>query len=475
MQELTDRIQALGFTLSSARDVSLLANIKRFRERWNGDPEFRRSFPGDPQRVARNAGLKVDLDDVRPYWDPQSQGQATPAMERYLAFLNHRVGGAGTSDPADSRFARWRDRQCRRLHFEVPSGGYSKAGNHLIAAAFELSRGCSVGCWFCSASPPKLTDLFRYTPANARLWREILTAVCEVSGPDLARNSICYKGTDPLDNPDYEQFIGDFADVNGALPGTSTALAVRDPERTRRLLAKSGSYVRFSVLSVGMLNRIHQAFTPEELLLVILGFRNEGSLSGNRLHLAGRARENSAKYRKFRPDEPLLATPTCVSGFSFNLVDRTIQLISPCVPDDRWPQGTRVYDEARFEDAADVRRVLEEMIARNMPAEVAGTEPLRFQRHLAYERTAVGFNVKSGYQRQRFEETPETPFLGRLGALVHSGRCTLEQIVETLAAEAAAPAESVRLAVNRLFRAGVLDDEPAVSGQLLAIGQVASA
>src|SRR5580700_86519 len=101
----------------------------------------------------------------------------------------------------------------------------------------------------------------------------------------------CYSGTDPFDNPEYERFIEDFAAVNGCLPYTSTALSVRDPERTRRLIAVSGpNQLRFSVLSLGMLTRIHAEFAPEELLLVEIGPRNEGSIHSRFMGFAGRAR-----------------------------------------------------------------------------------------------------------------------------------------------------------------------------------------
>ena len=136
-----------------------------------------------------------------------------------------------------------------------------------------------------------------------------------------------YSGTDPFDNPQYERFIEDFAAVNGYLPYTSTALAVRDPERTRRLLAVSGpNQLRFSVLSLGMLTRIHAEFAPEELLLVEIGPRNEGSIQSRFMGFAGRAREHLKIYKRNVPGEPSIHSPSCESGFKFNLVDRVVQL-----------------------------------------------------------------------------------------------------------------------------------------------------
>ncbi len=78
--------------------------------------------------------------------------------------------------------------------------------------------------------------------------------------------------TDPLDNPDYERFLADFHDVLGRCPQTTTAQPHKDTERTRELLRLShslGSPVdRFSIISLNVLNRVHVAFSPGELLRV---------------------------------------------------------------------------------------------------------------------------------------------------------------------------------------------------------------
>jgi radical SAM family RiPP maturation amino acid epimerase len=463
LETVIDCIRNAGFSPPDPEDIERFAHIKRFRERWRADPQFRASFRYDPGGTAAAWGLKAAPEEVRPFWDERHRDGRSPVIERYLAFhrqWTQRVRERLRAVPTDSRLAAWRQRQIYRLNLEVGAWSFHPH----ITASFELSRGCSVGCWFCSSSPPKLSDVFRYTAENARLWREILESARAVSGPTLAKLSICYSGTDPFDNPDYERFLDDFKAINGDSPITSTALAVRDPERTRSLIGICGpNQLRFSVLSVGMLNRIHKAFTAEEMLLVLVSLRNEGAVDSHLMRFAGRAREREKTYRKHRPGEPLIHTPACVSGFRFNLVDRVIQLVSPCGPDDRWPMGERVYDEAQFDDANDVRRILEEMMARHMPVEPDEERTLRFHRHLQYEQDAGGFKLTTVHLRQRFEETPEAPFMGRLGALVESGGHTPAQIGDILAAERGVPRESVRLALNDLFRLGLLDDEPAVS------------
>jgi radical SAM family RiPP maturation amino acid epimerase len=360
--------------------------------------------------------------------------------------------------PADPRFAGWRQRQIYRLNLELGVGFYT---NPHIPASFELSRGCSVGCWFCSWSPPKLEDVFRYTPETARLWRGILEVVRETAGP-AARMSICYSGTDPFDNPDYERFADDFASVIGEPPFTSTAIPTRDIERSRRLIAVSPlSRLRFSVLSLGMLSKIHAAFSPEEMLPVLVGLRNEGSTEARFIKFAGRARENVTRYRKFRPEGPLISTPACETGLNFNLVERTIKLASPCAPSERWPLGYRVYDQARFETSADVRRIVEDMIERHVARTASELPVLRFQSCLRFEPTNGGFALFSPYLRQRFEATPETPFMARLGELIQSGQHSAERAIARLREEYGATRAAVEAALDELFQLGVLDDGPA--------------
>jgi len=470
-QSLADRIWEAGLTPPDPGDVPRFAHIKRFTERWAVEPAFRASFPSDPARVASSLNLKVDPEDLRPFWDLHArekilrhEAQYAPVVKRFLDFTRqlgrHRIDTITKIQPADPRFAKWRTRQIYRLNLEV---GATLSPNPHILASYELSRGCSVGCWFCSVSPPRLEDVFRHSPENARLWCEILEAVRQVIG--LAPQSICYYGTDPFDNPDYERFTQDFSEIHGEMPYTSTALPVRDVERTRRLIARSGpNDLRFSVLSIGILNKIHAAFSPEELLLVDVSPRNEGSTESHHLNFAGRAREHVKTYQRHQPGEPRLDTSSCRSGFSFNMVDRVIRLTSPCAPDDRWPNGERVYDEATFEDGADVRRILEGMISLHMATAPDEQRPLRFQRSLQFEPMAHGFKLNSRYLRQRFEDTDETPFMGRLGCLISSGRHTAGQAIGILGPDCADT-------LNHLFQLGLLDDEPVTkgSGPLVAI------
>lgn len=441
-----------------------MADIKRFAERWRTDKDFRDTYPCDPEKAGRKAKLRVDSEIVRPIWDNcelyRDQTKIPPALQRFDAFERGSVVTKyeGQRPVAkDARFESWRKRQVHRVGLEV---GVSTVANPHIAASLELSRGCSVGCWFCSVSPPRLGDVFRYTTENARLWRGILDALWDVLGP-AASQSICYSGTDPFDNIDYERFADDFGLAYGTLPYTSTALAVRDVERTRRFMARSEPYqLRFSVLSVGMLDKIHAAFTPEEMLYVRIDPRNAGSLSARQIHFAGRARERADMYRKHVPGDPLISTPSCETGFKFNLPDRVIRLSSPCAPDERWPNGYRVYAERNFTDADDARRIMLDMIAEHMPTELPHNAPVAWHHMLRFEPTAEGFKLVGPHLTQRFNNSNERPFFRNLGELITMGRHDAESLATVVASDCKVTSGAVRSTLNELFHLGVLDDAP---------------
>jgi radical SAM family RiPP maturation amino acid epimerase len=456
-----DVLRAAGLHPTEPADVAAFAQIKRFGERWRGDHRFREAYPSDPKALAEAYGLDVDPDWVRRTWDVEGVDDRalSPVAVGYQRFVDQMFATTLPQRSAsDDAFARWRQRQMYRHMLEA---GIGLSRNPHIPASFELTKGCSLGCWFCSLNPPKLADQFLHTPDNARLWRGVLQALQDIVGP-AASDSICYSGTDPFDNPDYELFAADFEATYGESPATSTALGARHPERLRRLMARFGPHnVRLSILSLAMLNKIHAAFTPEELLLTRVSFRNEGSLEAKQLYFSGRARERAKTYEKYRPDDPIVDTSSCETGFRFNMPDRMVRLCSPCAPDDRWPNGYRVYDESRFESADEARQIMRTMIERHMPMTLPDETILSFHRVLRFEATAEGFALAGPHLRQRFANTAEQPFLRRLAELISQGRHTASGLAAILAAECGASRDVVDAALDDLFRLGAIDDEPA--------------
>ena len=342
--------------METTKSLVDIAHIKRFIERFNSDGRFRPEFINDPARGMQTLGLSIDPDVVRPIWDQTLEGNdrydGRPLLAEYRKFydekmsLNHQV--KHESNPSDSMMNTWRNRQIARLSTQI----IDMNADLLVHApvAFELSKGCSVGCYFCSLSAPKLTDVWAYNSANQYLWRDSLQAIKEVLGT-AAQWGFCYWATDPLDNPDYEHFCVDFAEILGRFPQTTTAKPLVSVERTKRLLALSQQYSpkiinRFSILTNRSLHKVHESFTPEELLRVELVTLNPDSetvktKSGRMWHIAQEKPKvwdkEVSRLRRVKLGQKFTEeqwetffkslderTCSCVSGFLLNMVDRTV-------------------------------------------------------------------------------------------------------------------------------------------------------
>lgn len=210
--------------------------------------------------------------------------------------------------------------------------------------------------------------VFRHTEENAALWRDVLAAAHAIIG-DAAARATLYCATEPLDNPDYELFLEDFYHEFGRVPQTTTAAALRDIERTRRLLSwGQGTYEhvdRFSVLSKRDFHALIDAFTPEELVFTDLLPQFEEAPISN-LIKAGRNRSAASGT---------VGTIACVSGFVVNMCERTVRLETPVVASEEHPTGELVYGTETFSDGASFDCVLRGMIEQHMH-ETIGLEDL---------------------------------------------------------------------------------------------------
>ena len=209
-----------------------IGQTKRALEWWACSEEFRQLVRADPRRAGRDYGLGFDPALIRPLWDPffalevhRENGAVDPAVGAYRDFFDGQAAWRARirqgCSPDDPRFKRWRARQVAR------SGLESAASDDIIHApvAIELADGCSVGCWFCGVAAGRLADAWRYTGENAALWRGVLTVLRERIGA-AAQWGFCYWATEPLDNPDYERFALDFADIVGRFPQTTPRLGI---------------------------------------------------------------------------------------------------------------------------------------------------------------------------------------------------------------------------------------------------------
>lgn len=420
-------------------ELSTIARVKRFREWYIADKAFREALKEHPESAAaafRARGLTIAPEAVQPLWD-SSLGDECKSHDRLAAWpaakawkdwirdvLTHRDmllehGGTAGTNP---RFDAWRRRQIARSASEL--GKRHQSITYPIVA-YELSKGCSVGCWFCAISAEDFRTHCPYTPENAALWRGILQVMVDIFG-EATQTGFCYWATDPMDNPDYAKFIEEHFEITGWLPQTTTAAPLKKPALTAEVMTLFDRHRcvtnRFSITTLRLLRQVHEAFSPEELLGVELVMHTKGSLLSKAV--AGRIYERRARVRKEGRADPLtddlqgMGTIACVSGFLVNMVERTVRLVAPCAASERWPLGYRVYAEATFNDALEYRSHIEQMIDAHMPASFRGCDAVAFREDLSYAADDNGFVVKNERTTHRISGQR---FMRELGELIAPG------------------------------------------------------
>lgn len=423
-----------------------MGHTKRLMERWQAEPEFA-------------AGVSLAAEALPVRFGEQLIGAAElAAFERHSRDASRLVGECRRlGEAVHPRIAAWRARQIRRARWEL--GGDVSQGLVHAPMSFELSRGCSVQCWFCGVGAPRFGGSHPYDEQTAAQWRAMLAVLVEFFGPATAFGFL-YWATDPLDNPDYERFMLDFHAATGYWPQTTTALALRDVARTRRLLRLSAEHGglrdRFSVLSRGLFHRIHAEFSPEELLHVDLVPQFNDSVAPKAL--AGSARERSLREQAAARDAPPASgTIACVTGFLFNLIDRTAKLISPCTASARWPLGYMIFDEFDYADAADLRARIAACVAARMPTTVSAATTMRFAPIWQVEDpTAETFALRSRHWRLSIAKIEAAEDLARR---VEKGTDTAGEIAAARRVERRIDPVQTFRALNLLFARGVLLEE----------------
>jgi radical SAM family RiPP maturation amino acid epimerase len=450
-----------------SQELIRISQIQRFLQRWHADPEFKQQVLINSHQAVARYNLNINPEKIRLLWDKEfdeKQREAVPTplyLKNYQKLINDELRRSYeikriADSSIEPRYKVWRERQMARAVSELNQLPNASPDIH-FPVCFELSKGCSVGCWFCGVSAPRLSDIFTYSKENAKLWREVLELIKEILGPATG-TGFCYCASDPLDNPDYEKFCLDFHEIFGIFPPTTTAQPLKNPTRTRTLLKLSlekGCLLnRFSILSLKMLDQVHEEFSPEELAFVDFVLQNKEADTPK--SNSGRAREHQQGKKKEILDDDFASSTACVSGFLFNMVDRSVKLISPCKADDRWPLGYRVYEEGTFTNANDLKILLERMIDTHMPLTLRPNEPISFRRDLKYETLLDGFQLSTRFYRYKFRNTP---YIKQLGEVIHKGDKTAEEIA-LLFNVFGIPSATIHCSLNLMFQQGVLDDEP---------------
>ena len=428
----------------SRPEIDTLSLLKRLADISLCDADFRDGLQNDHTK-ARSLAISYgfddgqdDLDDMlatlcpvqssdtertlrlRELWRDFNTQKA--ALLELLASYN--VSRAG--DP----FGTWRSRNQFRLRSEI--GTAAKAIPHALVA-FELSKGCSVGCSFCGIDAAKFGGHAVFDTALESEWRAILDFMRRRFGKSL-NNGFLYWGTDPLDSPYYLDFARIFYQVTGVFPQVTTAIPLRDVVRVREILAfaqgKSVVPHRFSILSKNVFRRTLATFTPEELLHVeLIGQHSESQIvkanAGRALDPNGRQDQTGDFAALNRP-----TTIACVTGFLVNIAERSIKMVSPTYASSRWPNGYIVFGEQSYSDAESFERAIEHLVGKETTFEFTDKSKPRFRSDLALAFDGEGFSLASSAVVHKF---PAYGAVARaiatddheLGAIISSGTSTI--------------------------------------------------
>lgn len=379
------------------------ADFKRLLEICMSNPQREEAFLEQPEEWLAKYSLKLQsstaANGVRLIGCPDAAiRRNNPYVTLYDEIIDkvHRTYDCITLSDRISNpyFKAWYERQKKRCFFQSSISRHIE-GLFYIPVTFELSDGCSMGCPFCCLAAGKLKSVFLYSEENKKMWRIILEKTRELIG-DIVDAGVCYFATEPLDNPEYEYFLQDFYHIFGRYPQTTTAASVKNIERTKALMNLLGeealkqAALRFSVVSLEQLDRIHRAFSSEELKYVEVLLNNPESVYS--YAKSGR----SVALSQVLTNKGFLDNISCVCtcGFVVNPVTRTIMLVSPHLPDAKHPLGMKIYEKQEFYDEKDYGTVLRKMVERWMPLEMPEQQPLYPAAHITWQRRGYRVQLK---------------------------------------------------------------------------------
>jgi radical SAM family RiPP maturation amino acid epimerase len=425
------------YTPFTADELTILPQIKRFFECYEGDKELRDNLKAgtatpEQRALLKEIGITFEVEELAPVWNrketfdraleaPESDAakEAIALVEAYpllhlwgryrvrraTLYVEQRRWATTTASTSD-KYTAWRMRRIAATRSELGPYGYEIDHPSL---AVELAVGCSVGCYFCAFDAKRLEKVFDINvPENRALFRGIAASLSGHLGWS-AGHALLYWSTEPADNPHYIEFMKEYLAVTGCVVCTATARA--DEQWVSDLLAHyrplNQPWPRISVLTRSMMYKLLKRFTPEQARDMTLlmqqkdGEETRSKVPGGRDKMLARLEryDDLRELETDRKPEDMVVPQgsiACVSGFLINVIDKTIKLISPCYTTPQYRYGYRVFDQATFTDAGDFDRQIVNMIERKMVFEPHPDMAMRFRDDLRYRPRPDGCRSASG-------------------------------------------------------------------------------
>ena len=482
----------------SPNDIQTICEVKRFLECYEGDRDFRKAvksgeFTEQQRQMLKDIGVSFEPEVMELLWsrpdllerfhllvarhekfeDVPSDVHAAlapfPELRLWLAWRHcvDRVSMiqkllVSSKSSLSPEYTAWRNRRVMAVRNELGSFGWSL--DHPCYAV-EMGVGCSVQCAFCAFDADKLQTVFDISrPENRELVRGVAAGMANILGGWTTGHGMLYWSTEPHDNPHYVRLLEFWYRLTGAMLCTATARA--DVDWARDLIEFYGKgpvqWPRISVLSRGMMRRLHKAFTPLEMRDTALLMQQKDSV---RVKVPG-GRERMLKQLVEADDlrkvdfenlpegfEPPQGSIACISGFLINMVNRTIKLISPCYTTMEHRYGYRIFDEATFEGPEDFEIALQRIVKRSMVVRPYPEMPMRWRDDLKVVLQPDGFTLLSPTTKRDFRKGD----LHRCTAeLIGRGDLSYEQVFDALADEPQIGPMTAMVMLDSLFDGGYL-------------------
>ena len=489
---------AATFTGLGPDDIRTIAEVKRFYECYMGDRDFRAAadaggaFTSQQRRMLKDIGVSFEPEVMELVWlRPEVLGRFPSLVWQHATFeelpsdmhallapypelrvwlsWRHRadrlnmclklmVSKKATLSP---EYTAWRRRRVGAVRNELGAFGWSL--DHPCHAV-EMAVGCSVQCSFCAFDAGKLQTVFDLQdPENRALVRGVATGMLEVFGWP-AMHGMLYWSTEPHDNPHYVKLLEFWHRLTGAMLCTATARAGEDWVRELIEFYTKGpvQWPRISVLSRGMMRRLHNTFTPLELrdttLLMQQKDAEREKVPGGRERMLEQLVEaDDLRKVDFEnlPEgfEPPQGSIACISGFLINMVNRTVKLISPCYTSMVFRYGYRVFDETTFDGPEDFEVALKRIVKRSMVVRPYPEMPMRWRDDLKLVLQPDGFTLLSPTTRRDFRKGD---LHRRTAELIARGDLSYQQVFDALSDEPRIGPVMAMTMLDLLFRKGYL-------------------
>ena len=486
----------------SPDEIRTICEVKRFFECYEGDRDFRKAldaggqFTDEQRQMLKDIGVTFEPEAMAPLWQDKDLVDSLPSMvvrhadfddlpsdfherlapwpemklwlrsrfrsSRSNLFQKLLASGNSTGSP---EYTAWRGRRVAAVRNEL--GEFGWALDHPCHAV-EMAVGCSVGCGFCAFDAPRLQTVFDLTrPENRALLASVAAGMTNALGWP-ASHGMLYWSTEPHDNPHYVEALKLWEKMTGSKLCTATARAGED--WMRELLDYYGKepvvpWPRVSVLTRSIMRRLHKTFTPLELRDATLLMQQKdaeairGKVPGGRKRMLRQLIDaDDLRNVDFEnlPEgfSPPQGTIACVSGFLVNMVNRTLQLMSPCYTTMEYQYGYRVFDETTFGDGPEGFEVaLRRMVKRSMVVRPYAEMPMRWRDDLKVVMHPEGFTTLSPTTRRDFRRGE---LHVRTAELMNRGDLTYGEMFEMLSDNLLVGPMAAMAMLDSLFDKGYL-------------------